>query len=218
MSSNKSDFFWPSYTDLMTSLFFVMLVLYVLTYFRLSKTIQLQKEKLAIIETVEQNLKPLKSEHELFVYEKDYKRFKLAFDVKFKNDKSGINSEELENFSLVVTKIDKAGQKLKEIIDNLKQSKSTDPKQRNVSYILVIAGYASKYGGEEYNYNLSYARALSLMNYWKSIGINFESTDYNDLVDLQVAGNGWGGIGRASNEYDNQRFLIQIFPKIGDIE
>ena len=76
MSSKKSDFFWPSYTDLMTSLFFIMLVLYVLTYVRLNTTIKLQKDKLSIIEAVEENLKPLKKDTTLFRYEEQYKRFK----------------------------------------------------------------------------------------------------------------------------------------------
>lgn len=218
MNSKKSDFFWPSYTDLMTSLFFIMLVLYVLTYIRLNTTIKLQKEKLAIIETVEENLKPLKSDNTLFQYEEEYKRFKLAFDVKFENDKFGINQRDLLGFDTVVSKINQAGQKLKQIIDTLKSSKITDTRQRNVSYILVIAGYASKYGEENYNYNLSYKRALSLKDYWKSIGIDFESNEYNDLIDLQIAGNGWGGVGRSIDEYANQKFLIQIFPKIGDIK
>ena len=40
----NSDSFWPSYTDLMTSLFFIMLVLFVLTYVSLKSTIKLQKE------------------------------------------------------------------------------------------------------------------------------------------------------------------------------
>ena len=77
MKSKQENSFWPSYTDLMTSLFFIMLVLYVLTYVRLSSTIKLQKEKLAIIETVEENLKPLKKDKSLFVYDEKYKRFKL---------------------------------------------------------------------------------------------------------------------------------------------
>ena len=32
MRKGKEGFFWPGYTDLMTTLFFVMLVLYALTY------------------------------------------------------------------------------------------------------------------------------------------------------------------------------------------
>ena len=218
MKTKQTDSFWPSYTDLMTSLFFVMLVLYVLTYVRLSKTIKLQKEKLAIIEAVEQNLKPLKAESSLFIYENEYKRFKLAFDVRFKTNRSLLNENDLFDPFSTIDKIDQAGFKLKSIIDTLNILKSQDPKLANVSYILVIAGYASKTGEEQHNYELSYLRALSLKNYWKQKGIDFESNKYNGLIDLQIAGNGWGGIGRESNDIENQRFLIQIFPKIGDIK
>lgn len=218
MKSSKADFFWPSYTDLMTSLFFIMLVLYVLTYIRLNTTINLQKEKLAIIEAVEENLKPLKSDTSLFTYEQKYKRFKLSFDVKFQNDQYEISPSQLENYGTTVEKINRAGEKLQQIINKLQQSKNSNPRLRNVAYILVIAGYASRTGNESHNYELSYRRALTLWNYWRSKGINFESQSYNGLVDLQISGNGWGGVGRLAKETDNQRFLIQIFPKIGDIK
>lgn len=217
MKASKTDSFWPSYTDLMTSLFFIMLVLYVLTYVRLNATIKLQKEKLAIIEAVEENLKPLKSDKSLFVYEEEYKRFKLSFDVKFQINKSAINESELVNYKTTVDKIDKAGFKLKSIIDNLNNSRTNNPKLKNVSYILVIAGYASNNGEKYHNYELSYQRALHLWDYWRSKGINFEGSEYKGLIDLQISGNGWGGVGRELVDENNQRFLIQIFPKIGEI-
>jgi hypothetical protein len=60
---------------------------------------------------------------------------------------------------------------------------------------------------------------LSLRNYWRDKdGVDFEGRSYKGLIDLQISGNGWGGVGRLHNEQDNQRFLIQIFPKIGDIK
>ena len=92
---------------------------------------------------------------------------------------------------------------------------------QNVSYILVFAGSASKTGVEDHNYELSYKRAWELWKYWKNDKlINFEDSKYNGLIDLQISGNGWGGIGRLPEEQEenNQRFLIQIFPKIGDIK
>lgn len=218
MKSKQENSFWPSYTDLMTSLFFIMLVLYVLTYVRLSSTIKLQKEKLAIIETVEENLKPLKKDKSLFVYDEKYKRFKLSFDVKFLENKSGINTNDLVDYSATVNNIDNAGLKLKGIIDNLYSTKINNPKLKNVSYILVIAGYASKKGDEYHNYKLSYERALALRNHWRSKGINFESIKYREIIDLQISGNGEGGVGREIPDANNQRFLIQIFPKIGDVK
>jgi outer membrane protein OmpA-like peptidoglycan-associated protein len=219
MKVNKTDSFWTSYTDLMTSLFFVMLVLYVLTYVRLNATIKLQKEKLAIIETVEENLKLLKSDRSLFTYEEQYKRFRLSFDVKFVTNRWLLNNRELYQYHTTINKIDSAGQKLKSIINNLKNTRESDSKLKNVSYILVIAGYASRTGAAYDNYELSYRRALSLRNYWLSKGIDFEAAEYKGLIDLQISGNGWGGVGRVqNNEADNQRFLIQIFPKIGDFQ
>jgi outer membrane protein OmpA-like peptidoglycan-associated protein len=212
------DSFWPSYTDLMTSLFFVMLVLFVLVFSKQHNQIKDLERKLAIIDAVEENLRPLKSDQALFTYEEQYKRFKLSFDVKFVKDKFRITPNELENFHETVSKIDQAGIQLKSIIDNLKISKDADQKLKNVSYILVIAGYASRTGQENHNYELSYQRALSLWNYWRAKGIDFEGSAYNNLIDLQISGNGWGGIGRSVTEMDNQRFLIQIFPKIGDIK
>jgi outer membrane protein OmpA-like peptidoglycan-associated protein len=218
MNTSKSDAFWPSYTDLMTSLFFIMLVLYILTYVKLNSTIQLQASKLKIIETVEENLRPLKTETSLFIYEEQYRRFKLAFDVKFGNNQYQLIPEQLYNYGQTIERIDKAGLKLKSIIDHLAQERVSDERLKRVSYVVVIAGYASRSGEELHNYELSYKRALELKNYWKSKGIDFEAKEYEELVDLQVAGNGWGGIGRLPLEVDNQRFLIQIFPKIGNIK
>jgi len=218
MKAKTKDFFWPSYTDLMTSLFFIMLVLFVLVFVKQQRQIKDLERQLAIVNAVDENLKPLKSDTTLFTYEEQYKRFKLSFEVKFHPDKSQISATDLELYSITVNNIDKAGTKLKSIIDALKQSKDSDSKLKDVSYILVIAGYASKTGEENHNYELSYQRALSLRNYWRSKSIDFEAPEYNNLIDLQLSGNGWGGIGRQNNEPDNQRFLIQIFPKIGDIK
>lgn len=222
MKNKNDNFFWTSFTDLMTSLFFIMLVLYVLTYVRLNTTIKLQQEKLDIIEAVEENMKPLKKDTSLFTYEEEYKRFKLSFEVKFKTDKFKVSPTELDNYFSTISNIDKAGVKLKTTIDNLLIAKNSNPKLKNVSYILVIAGYASKDNTDEYhNYELSYKRAWELWKYWKNDKfINFEDSKYNGLIDLQISGNGWGGIGRLPKEQEenNQRFLIQIFPKIGDIK
>lgn len=217
MKNNKQDFFWPSYADLMTSLFFIMLVLYVLTYAVLDRTIKTQKKDLAKITAIDESLKPLKTNTTTFKYEKDYKRFQLAFNVKFAVDQSELKF--LDAPDLTIQKIDDAGRQLKSIVDDLKRKKDTDSLLTNVSYILIIAGYASDFGTVSRNYELSHRRAISLWQHWKDIGINFESSAYDGLIDLQVAGNGTGGVGRVQgNEAANQRFLIQIFPKIGDLE
>lgn len=218
----RESFFWTSFTDLMTSLFFVMLVLYVLTVLKLNTTIKVQKEKLSIIEAVEENLKPLKNDTILFAYEEAYKRFKLAFNVKFNKDKYAVGLDDhLLNPVETRNKIRDAGDQLKIVVDKLKIAKESNSKLKNVSYIIIISGYASNDNTDKiHNYELSYKRALTLWSYWKQNNIDFEAPEYKDLIDLHIAGNGWGGIGRlpGKQEEDNQRFLIQVFPKIGDIK
>ena len=212
--------------DLMTSMFFIMLVLFVLSYARLKIKVEDLARKLKVYELVEQNLKPLKQDTLLFRYEDNYKRFTLAFDVNFALSKSKIQRGELNNYDITASKIESVGRQLQKTIDNLARNKSENPTMNNVSYLVIISGYASHLlsGSQVSDYELSYERAYNLWAYWKSIGIDFEDAKYKDLIDLQIAGNGWGGVGRyerdpenfMQNETKNQRFIIQIVPKIGD--
>lgn len=202
-----------------------MLVLFVLIIVVLKKeqfdTDLKNKElehRIQVFDLVDNNIKPLKDAKHLFEYEKEYKRFKLAFDVKFLMSKDNLSDpNQIYNASFTQRKIIDAGNKLKNIIDALYIQKQNNQALKNISYVVVIAGYASRNGEENSNYQLSYRRALSLRDFWKNNNIDFEDDQYSELVDLQIAGNGWGGIGRTKIEENNQRFLIQIFPKIGDI-
>jgi len=233
MKKKGESFFWTSFADLMTSLFFIVLVLYVLTYIMLKKkekelvnTVADLKHKLEVYELVEQNLKPLKRDTLLFRYEENYKRFTLAFDVNFALGKSQIQRGDLNNYDVTATKIESVGKQLQKTIDNLAKNKAENPAMNNVSYLVIISGYASHLlsGSQISDYDLSYQRAYNLWGYWKSIGIDFEANKYKGLIDLQIAGNGWGGLGRferdpqnfMENETKNQRFIIQIVPKIGN--
>lgn len=233
MKKKGESFFWTSFADLMTSLFFIVLVLYVLTYIMLKKkekelvnTVADLKHKLEVYELVEQNLKPLKQDTLLFRYEENYKRFTLAFDVNFALGKSQIQRGDLNNYDVTATKIESVGKQLQITIDNLARNKADIPAMNNVSYLVIISGYASHLvsGSQISDYELSYQRAYNLWGYWKNIGIDFEANKYKGLIDLQIAGNGWGGVGRferdpenfMANETKNQRFIIQIVPKIGN--
>jgi outer membrane protein OmpA-like peptidoglycan-associated protein len=226
MKSKGSGFFWPSFTDLMTSMFFIMLVLFVLSYARLKIKVDDLDRKLKVYNLVEENLKPLKQDTLLFRYEQQYKRFTLAFDVTFEIGKTQIRDEELQNYFVTASKIQSVGMQLQRTMDNLIRDIAANPEMNNVSYLLIISGYASRllYADQLEDYGLSYQRAYNLWAYWKGIGIDFETDKYKGLIDLQIAGNGWGGVGRferdpqnfMENETKNQRFIIQIVPKIGN--
>jgi outer membrane protein OmpA-like peptidoglycan-associated protein len=233
MKRKGDNFFWASFSDLMTSLFFIVLVLYVVTYISLKKKekflIELNNEleqKLAVYNLVEENLKPLKQDTLLIRYEQQYKRFTLAFDVTFEIGKTQIKDEELKNYFVTASKIQSVGRQLQRTMDNLVRDIAQKPELKNVSYLLIISGYASRLqsANQREDYDLSYQRAYNLWAYWKDIGIDFETDKYKGLIDLQIAGNGWGGVGRferdpqnfMENETKNQRFIIQIVPKIGN--
>ena len=66
---DRQSFFWASYTDLMTSLFFVMLVLYLLTFIMLKVKqgeIELEAEKYRQIKNIQEKVRDLTDKKTVF--------------------------------------------------------------------------------------------------------------------------------------------------------
>ena len=112
-------------------------------------------------------------------------------------------------------KVREVGEALKVILQKLH---AENPR---FSYQLVIEGTAAikweQKASGTYNpdnqemYWLSYRRALSLYNKWRSQGLNLR--DYN--TEIIIAGSGFNGINRDNRvEDNNKRFIIQIIPKV----
>lgn len=216
MSKQKKSLFWASYADLMTSMFFIMLTLFVASSILLSKKgkewrdmyyqSEDQKKQLQRINDVIQDL-----DSTYFEYIDLYKKSKLVIPVNFAVDQHNINGlpkatrDELEN----------AGRSLKTFVDE------TTKKYPGVQYILIIEGQASRTGGTDHNYELSYRRAYSLKKYWEDKDIKFDALN----CEVLIGGSGDGvqsgtGLMRedSSKEYLNQRFLIHILPKPGYVK
>lgn len=208
MSVKKESFFWTSYADLMTSLFFVMLVLFVLTIVLLNKKMieikkneEATKEQIKKIQEIEQATKDIDSTY--FEYNESHKKHILKVNVNFPTGIANINSID-ENTQ---KKLIEAGR----VVQNLIEQKT---KEYGIQYLLVIEGQASKDNwGEENNYKLSYERALSLRNFWKD-----NRLDFGNNCEVLISGTGTGGVMRERDEKRNQRFLIHIIPKPGIIE
>lgn len=215
----QSNSFWTSYSDLMTSLFFVMLVLFIVCLvkvngvnheLRRAKDAAVGKaEKLESILQLKEQFKVLSkstcleydSNRKMF-YAKDFqeKEIFMPFDDKIKE--------------VFLPLVDRVGNDLIRILSELNSN-------RRFSYQLVIEGNAAipweKMQDGSYNpdnvevYKLSYCRALALYNRWKSKGLDFRQ--YN--TEIVIAGSGFNGINRdnAIEDY-NKRFIIQIIPKI----
>ncbi|MBE7516040.1 MAG: hypothetical protein HS105_05460 [Chloracidobacterium sp.] len=201
-STFSSSFFWPSFTDLMISLFFVMLVLCVLTFVRLRIEQQATEAQLNRIKEIQSGVQALPKEY--FTFQPEFKRFTLNREIQFQIGKSEI-VDEYKDFLL------KVGRSIEELISRLKEQYRND----DIKYMIVIEGMASK-DGYPLNDELSYQRSLALARLWQTNNIVFDP----NVCELQIAGSGVSGVGRYSGdqEYKNQRFLIQILPKIGDID
>lgn len=200
MKHKESNFFWTSYTDLMTSLFFVMLALYILTVAVLRYQQKATEEQLKKIKEIQNATKALP--REFFQYQPEYKRFSLNQQIAFESGKAIIPM----NKRVYLIEV---GRSIQKLVDNLK----VKYKDSNIKYLIVIEGMASK-DNYSYNYQLSYERAFSLYNFWKDNNIILDPS----ICEIIISGSGIGGVGREKIEYKNQRFLIQIIPKIGTIE
>jgi outer membrane protein OmpA-like peptidoglycan-associated protein len=209
MKGKSSGFFWPSFADLMTALFFIMLVLYVLTYLKLSNERRIiEKEKkvteiqLNKIKEIQAAVKELPKEY--FQYDSIYKRFSLVQNVEFEKGKDVIKPNDKEYLINV-------GNSIQKLINDLKTKYS----QQDIKYVVIIEGMASNDNFSD-NFPLSYKRAWAVLKLWQEQNIVLDPT----VCEIQVAGSGTEGIGRfpRKEEFKNQRILIQIVPKIGEIK
>ena len=232
---SKQNFFWVSYSDLMTSLFFIMLLLFVLASGGMFlEKMKSEKEKNATaaqlkkIEEIQKAVNQLPAQ--FFEEDEDNHRWTL------KKEFSPVFNQRDANIYLLndTTKLIKVGESLMEVIRQLNKLKSTDEyKDMDISYLVVIEGMASR---DNYfdNDGLSYRRALSLYYLWKANGISFEQSQ----CEVQISGSGTRGIRPFNTEfYDaekkgepnafskfdineekrNQCIIIQIIPKISNI-
>ena len=206
----KESFFWTSYSDLMTSLFFVMLVLFILTIALLHKKIveikrivmetQEQLDKIKEIENATNNI-----DTTYFEYREKYKKHILKIKAKFDGEKF----EEGDIIPLnAISDLIKAGRSIRDSIIVISK------RYPKIQYLLIIEGQASSdRASDTHNYELSYKRAYTLKKIWDK-----DSIDFGANCEILISGSGTGGTMRDSIEKNNQRFLIHIVPKPGIIE
>ena len=215
---NKKSLFWTSYSDLMTSLFFTMLVLFVVVVVAMGIVNKRLQEALnhavVTIEHQEQVLK-LKEQFQTLATSTslDYDSERKMFYVK---DFVGIeifqpNQDVIK--PIYLDKVDKVGRDIKNILNALTNSSG------RFKYQLVIEGTAAipykelkagTYDPDNIDmYLLSYRRALALYQRWRHLNLRENNTE------IIIAGSGFNGINRDDKiEDNNKRFIIQIIPKI----
>jgi len=206
----KSGFFWVSFADLMTSLFFIMLVLYVISFAILQSkqgALEAQAQQLEEIKNIQKAIENLDSTY--YQFDEENKRYKLNIDAKFRPNSSNI----LDIPTDKRIEIAKAGKnlydKVKSIIDTSK----------TIDYLLIIEGSTQRYNrnwidNSNLGYKLSYQRALSLYDYWKQQDADFRQL--GSQCEVIIAGSGYYSQSRdEQNENNNRRFTIQVTSKVG---
>ena len=217
MAKKKPEsFFWTSYSDLMTSMFFVMLVLFVLTVALLQKkmgeiiVINEQLElKIAKGEEIEKSIEKIDSNY--FDYNEEYKRHTLK-NVKatFRIESADINDISPEDRKT----LKEAGWAIR---DMLQKASDSIPEAR---YLVIIEGQTSK-DGYALNYELSYSRALSLVKFWSRIPeeeggpITFDELPCEVIISRSVKASQFREQPDIPGNKENQRFVIHITPKPG---
>lgn len=182
------------------SLFFVMLVLFILVIVLLHKRMEATEAQLQEIKKVEQSTKDLSRDY--FKYRSDYKKYVLTIQVRYPAGKSDLKD---------MVSLDKGGQ-LQKLADAGREIQDFLKNHSENQYILIIEGQASK-DNYLYNYELSYQRALALMRFW----IEDSHIKFGNNCEILISGSGDGKLDthsmRETNEPQNQRFLIHILPK-----
>lgn len=212
MAKNRESYFWTSYSDLMTSLFFIMLTLFILTVVLLNQRMKATVNELQQIRAIQESTKELEQKDGYFEYKEEYEKYSLKIDVFFpvlQTDFSYLSQKTRDQ-------LNRAGTEIVSFLNKHKDNK----------YLLIIEGQASLNGLNwmDKNYQLSFERAKNLMKFWlpkfKQIQSPEDPLAAPNLVkncEIQIAGSGDGRLNvnsmRDSIEEKNQRFLIYIIPK-----
>lgn len=224
--AKQKDPFWTSYSDLMTSLFFVMLVLFIICLVKVGKTNVELNDKVIALDSLNftlnadnedlRNILQLESQFKVLSESAalQYDPIKKMFYAKDFQEKEIFYPNDDKIKEQYITVVDSVGNDLLRIMQSLNQNK-------DYNYQMVIEGNAAikwenlqsgNYNADDVGmYHLSYRRALALYLHWKSKGIDFRK--YN--TEIIIAGSGFNGINRDEKVEDyNKRFIIQIIPKI----
>ncbi|RRO12342.1 hypothetical protein [Flavobacteriaceae bacterium 14752] len=206
----KNDFFWVSFSDLMTTMFFVMLVLFVLTvvYLKVEQAKTVAKvEELEKIVQLEKQFEPLQKGGD-FHYLEECKKF-IAKDLMGKEIFEPEKTVILEQYEGATIKV---GRKLEEFLVKLEKENP------DFSYLLVLEGNMANSWDKrfsknsEYGFKTSYERALAVYNLWLANNIDFRKSN----VEVLISGSGFNGLCREPVEDNNKRFSIQIIPKVSN--
>ena len=228
MDGKNNSSFWPSYVDIMSTLFAIMLVLFIVSFSRFkikegellenNQKLQLLLENYESLISIYSTVGSI-DETKYFGYNETYLKHMFQINVEYQTKQYDINTKlKLDlNDKVAADKIRKqivdAGllvkQKIQELNENIPENKDN-----NIKFLVIIEGQSSKVRFDESdwqnNYTLSYLRAQYLNEFWKQNNIDFASIPRCELL---IAGSGESGVPR---EIPNEKELRKKYPKQED--
>ena len=208
---NKESF-WPSYVDIMTTLFAVMLILFAVSYARFKlKESQLEilvKEYKDIIDVYSTVDEIDKSDY--YAYDSLYLKHTITISIGYQDGEYDIHKLKLDKTDVAKAdakrdSIKQAGILAQSIIKHLEEQSGIS---KNIKFLVVIEGQSSKipYYENDWKNNetLSFLRAKFLRKFWTDpveqggCGL-FQKTSANDSdskCEIIIAGSGEGGVPR----------------------
>lgn len=248
MDGKNNGSFWPSYVDIMTTLFAITLILFAVSFSRFKiKEKQLQNlvDEYENIITVYSTVGAIDSTR-YFGYNEHYLKHLFTVDVEYQQKEYRIDKLKLDLTDTLAANnkrdsIILAGNIVQETILKLEKDTAINKNGNNIKFLVIIEGQSSKVKFDiddwRNNYTLSYLRAQFLNEFWKSKGIDLASIPKCELI---ISGSGEGGLPRVipneaairavaeddkdfarrwnQEEGKNQRFLIHVVPVIGNID
>ncbi len=211
MKKNKnSGSFWPSYVDIMTTLFAIMLVLFVVSYSRFKNK---EKQLKSLVDEYENIITVYSTVGSIdstayFGYNEEFLKHLFTVDVEYQQKEYRIDKLKLDEIDKGAAdnkrdSIIQAGKLIEETILRLENNKEikealiSDSSRNNIKFLVVIEGQASKIGFNvddwHNNYTLSYLRASFLNEFWKQNNIDLASIPRCELI---ISGSGEGGVPR----------------------
>ncbi len=248
MDGKNNGSFWPSYVDIMTTLFAITLILFAVSFSRFKikqKQLQSLVDEYENIITVYSTVGAIDSTR-YFGYNGQYLKHLFTVNVEYQQkeyriDKLKLDITDTEAANNKRDSIIQAGNIVKETILKLEKNTTINKNGNNIKFLVIIEGQASKvkFNNDDWhnNYTLSYLRAQFLNEFWKNNGIDLASIPKCELI---ISGSGEGGLPRVvpdtaairneskdqqdfarrwnQEEGKNQRFLIHVVPVIGNID
>lgn len=223
---NKESF-WPSYVDIMTTLFAVMLILFAVSYarFKLKESqleilVQEYEDIIDVYSTVDEIDKT-----DYYAYDSLYLKHTITISIGYQDAEYDIHKLDLDKTDVAKAdakrdSIKQAGILVQSIIKDLEEQSGIS---KNIKFLVVIEGQSSKVPFYESdwknNETLSFLRAKFLKKYWTDpieqggCGLfqKNSANDSNSKCEIIIAGSGEGGVPRYY--YSGNANSISMNPK-----